>query len=371
MGPDVWDITCELGDTEGLVPTSWEDVSSRVRSRTISTDVGRRDEWSQPDTSTVDLSLDNEDGKWDPGIDPHRPMRLSVSDGTTTVQLAYGLIEAAPDVWPARGLDRRVDVTLADPFTLLARDELDLDRPYESTGARIGAILDAAGWPAGMRDLDTGVVDVEAVEGTANAADEIRDVARYEDGVVWAAPDGTITFRDRHARLTVATAATFQMGAGQTFDSLEPFYSDEKLLRAVRMEQADGTVYEQEDVSAPSTYRVLIIRDQPVPWYEANGIASWRLTNYTTPTRRYSKLSVPVGSETSLLDLGDVIRVVHTLGGSTVADDLVHVERVQRAASPNGVASTYTLSPYFGAGPWLILDDPVYGQLDAGNRWAP
>ena len=371
-----WTATCEVGTSPGIVPAGWTDVSSRLLNDTFDGSYGRRDEFDQPDTSTYRLTLDNYDAHWDEGIPPNTAVRLSVTDGTRTVGMFYGIVESAPSVWPLNGQDERIEARLAGPEAVLSRDEVEAG-PFtqQLTGTRIAALLDLAGWPAGMRDIDPGVVLVDPTEEpeAVNILHALRDVADAEDGVLWVTPDGTMTFRDRHARLDLTSVATFDVGAGEKFAGLEPSYGDGPLWTAVRAEQADGTVYTKTDATSAGLYgdRVLLVRDMPVPWYEVNGLMSWRLVNYAQPRRRLASLLVGrENPDAPMLELGQRVTVNHLRpSGATVTEDAV-VEQIRRGATRDGIRSVYTLSPYFGQGPWMQWDTPGAGW-DQDAKWAP
>ena len=372
-----WTATCELGTTPGIDPAGWIDVSSRLLDESFDMAYGRRDEFDQPDTSTCRLALDNYDGNWDEGIPPNTAVRLSVTDGTRTVDMFRGIVESAPSVWPLNGQDERVEVRAVGPEAVLSRDEVEVG-PFaqQVSGTRIAALLDVAGWPAGMRDLDPGVVRIDPTEDVeaVNVLHALREVAEAEDGVLWVTPDGTMTFRGRHARLDLTSVATFDVGAGEKFAGLDPAYGDGPLWTAVRAEMAGGTVYTMDDPTAVGLYgdRVLLVRDMPVPWYEVNGLMSWRLLNYANPRRRIDQLVVGrENPDAPMLELGQRVTINHHRpSGSTASEDAV-VEQVRRGATRDGIQSVYVLSPYFGEGPWLTLDDDTLGVLDGDNKWAP
>ncbi len=73
----------------------------------------------------------------------------------------------------------------------------------EKSGTRIGHVLDDLGWPAADRDIDTGQSDMIA---SGNFDDlgvsHLRAVQEAEQGILFVAADGKMTFKDRHARLT-------------------------------------------------------------------------------------------------------------------------------------------------------------------------
>jgi hypothetical protein len=103
-----------------------------------------------------------------------------------------------------------------------------------TAGTRIGQVLDAIGWPAGSRALDTGTVTLQAtgtIQGQTGLA-LAQSAAADELGDVFATGDGTVTFHDRNHPSTLTTPA-FILGDGPgevpyTSDLTLPF--DEQLI---------------------------------------------------------------------------------------------------------------------------------------------
>tara|TARA_R110000824_G_scaffold126285_6_gene285828 strand:+ start:3182 stop:4759 length:1578 start_codon:yes stop_codon:yes gene_type:complete len=81
-----------------------------------------------------------------------------------------------------------------------------------NTGTAIGDILDASGWGASARDLDTGNTTIKRLTIPANTKtiDALRMVENSENGFVSETKDGKIKFEKRQARLVDSTATTSQ-----------------------------------------------------------------------------------------------------------------------------------------------------------------
>lgn len=100
--------------------------------------------------------------------------------------------------------NRTVDFSFLDGLSLL--NGLSVTTPlYQSirTGDAVNALLDAAGW-TGPRDIDYGATFIPwwwVDNGDALAA--LQDLVRSEGppAIAYQAPDGTMTFRDRHHRI--------------------------------------------------------------------------------------------------------------------------------------------------------------------------
>jgi hypothetical protein len=408
--PETW--LFEVGTTPGMVPSAWEDVTSRVLEQTISVNYGRPDELSPDDSGTATLVLDNIDGHFGEGITPNTAVRVTNTLDSVTRPVFYQMVESAPSVFPGSGTDSIVDAALADGLTLLAREDRDgIDRPQELTGARIEALLDVAGWPAGLRDIDPGVVRIDPLEdATLNLLAGIRDAVLAEQGQMFIGPNGVFTVRDRHARLDQAFTVHFgtpdlvfddpyfagafgEYGFGEApdevqapvnYNDLVPKLDDDTLWTVARAEMADGQVFEfVDDEAVGDPYgeglgrRTYPIRDTAVRPTEAEALAAWIVIRYSQPRRRFQSLEVSATDAVTLeavmkLRPGALVRVQSpAIGGNDAIDVYVHVEKLSHEIVTNHWLTTCLLSPYFGGEPWMVFDDPIRGAWDDTRVFAP
>lgn len=410
-------FTVELGTAPGIDPAGWSDVTDRVLGPTVSFTYGRSDELSDNTTGTASLTLDNLDGNWGPGIDPDTALRITAERGGLTYPVCYQLVQSAPAIWPYAGKDAIVSVDLADGMSLLAVAEVgETTRPAELTGARIDAILDLAGWPADMREIDTGRVYIDELgdydadgdlqDVVVNALSAIRDAVEVEQGQIYIAPDGTFVFHDRLSRIGhefgeiygggylsgyetagPGTATTF--GPTIRYQDLVPQYDAAFLWPTARAEMADGSIIEYSDQDAlDAGYgglatgqpgRVYTVRDLPTSDIEAKVLAAWIVVRYATPAQRIERLTLTATADddealVALLSMrpGQVVRTQSdAVGSGDALDSYQHIERISHSIGRATWTATLTLSPYFGAGPWLVLDDPVKGIMDGTRMVAP
>lgn len=372
-------LTTDPGDEPGV----WTDLTSRVRTPSPvegSAGAGRLVD----DDGELSLTLDN----YDRLIDPTNPdvtvdvllrhARQTAIVNGNTFPLFRGLVDKWTPEWS--DVDSSVHVTVVDGFAWLGLQDADLDLPRQMTHARITAILDLAGWPAGLRDIADGVIEVEPYEqAQGNLLRVLRDTAEAEDGDLFVAPDGKITFRSRHARFNAPTALTFGPG-GIPFGGAEPAIDTTKVTNTARVELADGRVFEA--IAGPSVTRygarIDSIRDLSLRDAEAVALAQWTTVRFSVPRLWVDDLTVDgadSADDTILEDLlglriGKKVRVLHTaIEGGTV-DVFLCVERIRFQIEPNEWIATLDLSPYFGEGPWFTWDDPALGW-DSGAVWAP
>src|SRR6266498_4625354 len=97
-------------------------------------------------------------------------------------------------------------------------------------------MLDSVGWPATLRDLHVGrSILTENTPGGPVLDWLLKAAEESEGGILYAAPDGRITFRERLDAVT--SQATYGDGAGELgMQDLSLDYSDDQLWTVVRAE---------------------------------------------------------------------------------------------------------------------------------------
>lgn len=376
-----WDLTLEVAfDTDpSAEPGVWTDLSDRVRSPVT---VEQR---QGGDASTATMLLNNRDRAFDPtnsaavhNLVPWRHARLSATYNAISYPLFRGFVEDWPPVWPEfnQGL---INVRLVDGFTWLALTDADLDLPAQTTGERIAALLDLAGWPAGLRDIATGVVPLEPYEqDAANLLRVVIDSSDAEDGFLYVAPDGKITFRDRHHTFDASPTLAFGP-SGLRVAAVSPRFGASGIVNTGRTELADGTVYEVIDDASVDAYgtQPWTARDLSLRAAEAEALPQWAVVRWSEPLLRLDGLETNGHDNNgaplpSLLNarIGDVATFQHTPPGGGTVDMTGVVTEFEHTIGKGEWVSGFALDSYHGEGPWLTLDDPVLGLLDA-NKLAP
>jgi hypothetical protein len=187
----------------GKFVVSWDDITASVRHVTINR--GRNHELNRVEAGRSEIRLANRNRAFDPTntASPHypdvrlmTPIRIRALWDGVTYPMFYGFATGWPQRW-TRGPegDAEVTVQLVDAFKILALAKVTLARPPETTGARIGAVLDAVGWPSNLRAIDNGVSTIQGVDLAAvPALTHIQDVATSEDGLFFIAADGVARF---------------------------------------------------------------------------------------------------------------------------------------------------------------------------------
>lgn len=263
-------------------PTTQPTASSQTytpvteRLREFSWGYGRNDEQATFEAGSGYVLIDNRDRAFDPSntagtwfgnIKPRKAWRLRYRWNGVVYPGFVAYSRGYPQTWPSGGFDNVVRVDLVDAFAVLANVDLivGFTRPVESSDQRIAAVLDACGIPAALRALDTGSVQVEALNVTSpgtSALEHAKAVAQdAELGQLFVAKDGKVTFHNRQRRENAASVYTFTDDpAGSYFYGGDPAagFDDTYLWNYLRVSGSDDTTGQvSQDAASQADHFVL------------------------------------------------------------------------------------------------------------------
>ncbi len=256
----------------------------------------------------------------------------------------------------------------------------------DTSGARVGRLLDIVAWPAGDRSVDTGVSTLQAAD-LHNAAmlQLLQDVEQSEQGQLYTGDDGKIVFRNRHWRFETAAAITSQATFGDSGAELR--YTDvvtdggeQFITNRVRATRQGGATTDVSDAASITAYWERpenITRLQNQSDLEVADLANWRLATRKDPALRVTQMTVqPRRDPTNLFpqvlgrDIGERLTVKRRPQGvGTALTYTVLIEGVQHNIDAGGDWRTvwYLSSSDSRAGLQpLVFDDAVYGLFDTG-----
>jgi len=185
------------------------DVSNLVDS--IKTNRGRTANSDVFQTGTLSLRIIDQNGYFNPMnpvspyynlLTPMRKVQITATYSGTTYPIFAGYITSYNTSTP-RDVGDVVYTTIqaVDGFRLAQNAQISTVTGAiagETTGLRIGRILDAIGWPASQRDVDTGLTTVQADPGTTrNALSALQVIESTEYGALYMDRAGNFTFQDR------------------------------------------------------------------------------------------------------------------------------------------------------------------------------
>jgi hypothetical protein len=264
--------------------------------------------------------------------------------------------------------------------------------PAEATGERVRRVLNVLGFPTGRRTVDTGRTQCAAdvtQEFNTRALDYLQKLEQTEQGQCYIRADGNLVFQDRYHRYESPAAnvqAVFGDG-GAAFPSEIPYPIGGVTLNFDRMElfndipvtRRGGNLQDAQNAASITSYGnrvmgnlsdLLMATDQ-----DAFYAAQWILADTAQPQFRVGDLVLNPHLDDRLwplvlgLDIGAVITVnKHNIPGGGTLSLNCRIEGIEHQVdAPYEWITTWHVS-LVGTNPWFILDDPVMGLLDHGNR---
>jgi hypothetical protein len=280
-----------------------------------------------------------------------------------------------------------VYATCADDFTVLGNTTLAENTvTLQQSGARINTVLN---YPEvlyqGPRAIGTGSSTLGA---TADSADftiqqgtsvlnYLQTVTTSEQGYLFIAADGTLTFKGRTEVLNPITDAIFTgvSGAGIPYQTLMNEFGDELLYNLIVTESPAGGPFTATDNDSVAQYQTQTYSQTSLlnsTGSEVEGLGQYLLGKYRQPVLRFTGLSTQLlalddaQQNTCLnLDLTDVCSVVKhfAVGLPASVDQSVIVTGISHNITPGNHIVAFTFESTDGNA-YLRLDDPVFGTLD-------
>ena len=409
------DVTLGKLDTGTLGgDITWTDLSAGFTQRVISFTITRPSSrlegplW-QYQAATASILLDNSDGALDPDnlagpyvtagateLVPMVPVRVrAIFSGT-----AYSLYSGHADGWmPAQVtyLGGYAELTLpaTDGFKILA----GLTHPPaaaagagETTGARIGRILNAAGWYTGSawRTIATGKSTVQAYTAGDTPLNLMQVTSDSEIGQLYVDGTGRVVFRDRQQILTDARSASVQAvfgdlpgtshtaGTELACAAVSRASDDTAIANDIQATRTGGTLQEVQDAASESKYKFprtyqrsdLILQNDS----DALNWAQWVLYVAKDAPDRFDTLAVDPQADPGNLwpqclsrEIGDRIQVWHRPANVAAFSRDCFITGIthQWDSVSSAWLTTWALQDASKYGSFLVLDDPVLGKLDS------
>ena len=376
------------GELDNVTYTLAGDTATDITHQVISANVsrGRR---SQLDfdipAGTATVVVDNSDRDFDPqypsspyagNIVPGKRIRISAAGQP----IFDGLIEDWNYSYSRRRAAEAV-ITATDALGVLARKSFleHTTTAAQTASQRINAELNRAevGFPAN-RDISGGfsVLQGDLVTWGSNVLNYLQLVARSDLGALFAARDGVLTFRDRRSTLNPTPAVTFSDtdDTAVDIDDIEIAYGSELLANRVQVDREGGIEQTSTDQDSIDAYGVrtlslggLLVNSDA----QSADIADYLLGIYKQPEYRFERIvsdsHLLEGAQRAAvvgLELQDVVAVEFT--PSAFGDQVVKaaiVLGVEHRISQDAHEVTLHLGSADETS-YLILDDPIFGQLD-------
>jgi hypothetical protein len=381
--------------------TEFADVLDSVTN--INVRRGRRDVGDQFSAGTMTFTIQDVDGIFNPfdqnspyydtpqakpGLAPLREVRLIRYSSTDVPESIFsGFVINYDYNFALGGLDS-VTVYCADQFYLLAQTYLDeLNVTAETSGERIETVLDLpeVDFPIASRDIATGTVNlghdsnytVPAGTNVLQYITQINETAEF--GRVFMSRAGVFTFQDRIGNTLSAPVAEFKDdGTGYKYDGVGISFEADSVINRAVVTGLDGKTATATDAGSIATYFIQTTSITNSLLHEQTSIddAADYLLNpepearYTSVATKYLMLTTVQKDTLATVDIGDTISVEKSFASGTGTTQLAQelsVEGIEhRLDFSTGHSVLYSTAPTTIVYE-LILDDLIYGVLDAEN----
>ena len=268
----------------------------------------------------------------------------------------------------------------SDQFTVLANQALNAVTPaQELSSTRINTILNLPEiLYQGPRDITTGSSTLGAfnIEQDTNCLDYLQQVTTSEQGYLYIAGDGTLTFKGRTSVLNPVADATFTYdGTGIPYQTLLNEFGDELLYNYIVTESPAGAAQTTSDADSIALYQTQQYVELDLlnaTTSEVAGLGEYLLGKYRNPVLRFNELSTQLAALTETqqnvcfnLDLTDVCTVTKNFVTGTPSDisQTLIVSGVSHNIVPGSHIISYTFESTDG-NQYLTLDDVIFGTLD-------
>lgn len=260
----------------------------------------------------------------------------------------------------------------------------------DTSGERIGRLLDLYGWPAGERTIDNGqslVQDANIKGKTLLAA--LQDVERAEHGFLFVAPDGKVTFHDRHKILKppyTTSQATFSdtkadhdAGAIPYAPGIEVGKDLLDVWNEIPVSRDGGALFLARDATSITKYGERTLTGNTGLTHATDGEsedrANYLLMRFKTALSRVRRLVLRSSTSPSTVlpqqvtrQLHDRVTVKQQGPTSTAAafSQEAHIEKITKRARGGVLETEWALSAA-DTQTYLVLDDSNAGKLDTGR----
>lgn len=359
--------------------------SSRVESPIIRYDAG-----------TASCRLNNTDRRFDPTntsgpyvadgrsqVTPMRPVRFRATWAAVTYDLWRGFVDQW-DVDHVADVYSEVTVRATDGFKVLRnkkRPAVAAVGASEDSGARIGRILNSAGWPSADRVIAVGNSTVQATTLEGEALAELQATTESEIGELYIDAAGRVVFRNRQAILFESRSNTPQATFGQIVGVPTPAQAklttdDATFWNEIRAKRTGGT---EILIGDSASQRELLTRTFQTPDLlletdnEVQAYAGWILYVSKDPEVRFESIEIHAHADPATLfpivlgrEIGDRIRIIRrpSGGGSPIQRD-VFIRGISHVTTGATWVTTWVLQSASKYGSFFTLDNPVLGLLDS------
>jgi hypothetical protein len=274
----------------------------------------------------------------------------------------------------------RMYASCVDAFGTLANQQLNAFTPSaETSSARISTVLDRPEINyQGSRSIGTGssTLGAYAVTQDTNCLGYLQQVNTSEQGYLYTAADGSLTFKGRSSVLNPIAGASFTSdGTGIPYMSLLNQFGSELLYNYIVTQSPAGSAQTNSDSTSialyqAQNYNLLNLLNSTTT--EVNGLGAYLLGKYRNPVLRFTGISCELAALTSAqwsiifaIDLTSIISVQknYSTGTPTTETQTLITSGIEHRIVPGSHIINFTMESIDG-NQYLALDNAIFGTLN-------
>ena len=274
----------------------------------------------------------------------------------------------------------RMVARCVDTFGTLANQQLNAFTPSAQTsGLRVDAVLDRPEIAyQGARSIGTGssTLGAYAVTQDTNVLNYLQQVNTSEQGYLYTAADGTLTFKGRSSVLNPVSGASFTTdGTGISYMTLLNQFGSELLYNYIVTQSPAGAAQTSSDSTSISLYQTQnynLLQLLNSTTAEVAGLGAYLLGKYANPVLRFTEVSCELAALTPAqwstifaIDLTSIVTVQknYSTGTPTTQSQTLIVSGIEHRILAGSHIVSYTFESTDG-NQYLTLNDAIFGTLD-------
>jgi hypothetical protein len=243
----------------------------------------------------------------------------------------------------------------------------------QTTGTRIGKILDQVDFPASMRIIDTGSTTCQVDPGTTRSSLSALQVAEFtEQGAFFIRTDGTAEFKDRSDVVGSLGVAPIQFNqtTGIPYSDLKFAFDDKLIINSATMIRVGGTTVSSFDADSIAKYfphgmnvdNLVAQTDAQVQDIADIYVATRKETTIRIDAMTVDLLDTAVPTDTMIgLDYFDNVEITNVQPDSSTIVKTLQVQGLAWDITPNSMKCTVTTLEPIVEG--FIIGSSTYGII--------
>jgi hypothetical protein len=309
-------------------------------------------------------------------LTPLRKIRVAATTATTQAFLFSGYVQDYRYYYPQGQETGYVDIVCSDAFRLFAMANVSTVTDAtagQTTGTRIGKILDQVDFPTSMRIIDTGSTTCQVDPATTRSSLSALQVAEFtEQGAFFIRTDGTAEFKDRSDVVGSLGVAPIQFNqtTGIPYSDLKFAFDDKLIINSATMIRVGGTTVSSTDADSIAKYfphgmnvdNLIAQTDAQVQNIADIYVATRKETTIRIDAMTVDLLDTDVPTDTMIgLDYFDNVEITNVQPDSSTIVKTLQVQGLGWDITPNSMKCTVTTLEPIVEG--FIIGSSTYGII--------